>query len=121
MSVAVYSPARAKQLRILLWAAVVLAAAFIGLAVFVVTMDGSTRFALFLGSSSVLVLLTAMFSLQLLEERGRPAKVGAAATGGLLAVVGLLLANLALGILPTIVGVLLLLVALLRDHGEMED
>jgi hypothetical protein len=84
-------------------------------------LDGSVRFALFLGVSATLVLLTAMFSLQLLEDRGRAAKAGAAATGGLLAVVGLLVANVALGVLPTVTGILLLLFALLRDHGEMQD
>lgn len=120
MTLAVYSPARARQLRFLLWAAAALAAAFLALAVLVV-LAGSPRFGLFLGTSSALALLTAVVSLRLLAERGRPARNSAAVAGVLLMLVGLLVANAALSVLPTIVGVLLVLVALVRDHGERED
>ena len=118
MTQAIYSPGRAQQLRYLLWAGVILGAAFLGLAVFALFVGGSVRFALFVAVPALLLLPSSMLTLRAMQERGRPARVGSILTGLLLVVVGLFLASAVVGILPSIVGVLLLLLALLPDVGD---
>lgn len=118
MTLVIYSPARAKQLRIVLWSSVVVAAAFAALAAWVLLVGGTTRFALFLAVPGVLLLATSARTLQLMEQRGRGARLGSIATGVLLLLIGLVLASATLGIVPSILGVLMLLLALLPDVGD---
>lgn len=118
MALVIYSPGRAQQLRYLLWTGFVLGAAFVGLAVFVLVLGGSPRFAAFIAVPALVLLPSAMLSLRALEERGRAARLGCIVTGVLLVAVGLFLTALVVGILPSIVGVLLLLLALLPDVGD---
>jgi hypothetical protein len=118
MGTVVYSPARAQQLRYLLWSAFVLGAVCLGLAVFVLVLGGSARFAGFVGVPAVVVLASSMLTLRALEDRGQAARVGSLLTGSVLIVVGLLLASAVVGILPSIVGILLMLLALLPDSGD---
>ena len=118
MTRVVYSPGRAQQLRYLLWAAVVLGAAFVGLAVFVAMAGGSARFAVFVAVPAFVLLPSAMMTLKAMEQPGLGARIGCLLTGGILIVVGLLLASAVVGILPSIVGILLMLLALLPDGGE---
>jgi hypothetical protein len=118
MTPVVYSPARAQQLRVLLWVAFVMGAAFLGLAVFAFVAGGSARFAAFLAVPAFALLPSAMLTLRALEQPGLGARIGSLLTGGALIVVGLLLASAVIGILPSIVGILLMLLALLPDAGE---
>lgn len=118
MGLVIYSPARAKQLRYLVWAAFVMGAATLGLAVFIAVLGGSLRYATFVAVPAVVLLATAMLTLRALEERGFEARVWCLLTGGVLVVVGLLLASAVVGILPSIVGVLIVLLALLPDVGD---
>ena len=118
MTRVVYSPGRAQQLRYLLWAAVVLGAAFLGLAVFALIAGGSARFAVFLAVPALALLPSSMLTLRALDQPGQGARVGSLVTGGVLIVVGLLLASAVVGILPSIVGILLMLLALLPDGGD---
>lgn len=118
MTLVIYSPGRAQQLRYLLWTGFILAAAFVGLATFILVAGGSARFAAFVAVPAVVLLPSAMISLRALEERGRAARLGCVVTGVLLIAVGLFLTALVVGILPSIVGVLLLLLALLPDVGD---
>jgi hypothetical protein len=118
MTQVVFSPGRAQQLRYLLWAAVVMGAAAIGLAVFVAMAGGSVRFAAFLAVPAVVLLVAAMLTLRAMEQPGLGARIGCLVTGGVLVVVGLLLASAVVGILPSIVGILLMLLALLPEGGD---
>lgn len=118
MGPAVYSPGRAKQLRALLWASVVVAALFTALAVWVLLVGSTVRYAFFLAIPGLLLMLASARTLKALEERGRAARVGALLTGGLLVFIGLVLASVTLGILPSILGVLILLLAVLPDVGD---
>ena len=115
MTRVVYSPGRAQQLRYLLWTAVVLGAAFVGLAVFAFIAGGSARFALFLAIPAFALLPASMLTLRALDEPGLGARIGSLLTGGVLVVVGLLLASAVVGILPSIVGILLMLLAVLPE------
>lgn len=118
MSPVVLSPGRAQQLRYLLWATVVLGALLLALAVFVVLIGGSTRYALFVTVPALLVLATAVAALRRLEDRGPAVRWWSLGTGLLLLVLGLLLAQITVGILPSILGVLLVLLTLLPDTGD---
>ncbi len=118
MSLTVYSVARAQQLRYLLWAAVVIGALMLGLATFVVVLGGSGRYAAFVTVPALLVLASAVTALRRLEERGVAARWWSVGTGLLLLVLGLLLAAATVGILPSIVGILLILMALLPGTGD---
>lgn len=118
MGLVIYSPGRAKQLRYLVWAAFGMGAASLGLAVFIAVLGGSLRYATFVAVPAVVLLVTAMLTLRALEHRGFEARVWCLLTGGVLVVVGLLLASAVVGILPSIVGVLIVLLALLPDVGE---
>ena len=117
MTQVVFSPGRAQQLRYLLWAAVVLGASFVGLAVFVAMVGGSIRFAVFVAVPAFVLLPSAMLTLRAMEQPGLGARIGCLLTGGVLIVVGLLLASAVVGILPSIVGILLMLLALMPDGG----
>ena len=121
MTQVVFSPGRAQQLRSLLWAAVVLAAACLALALFVAVAGGSLRFAAFLAVPASVLVPSAMLTLRAMEQPGPGARIGSLLTGGLLIVVGLLLASAVVGILPSIVGILLLLLALLPARGEEQS
>ena len=118
MALVIYSPGRAQQLRYLLWTGFVMGAASLGHAAFVLVLGGSPRFAALVAVPAVLLLPSGLLSLRALEERGTGARWGAVVTGLLLIVVGLFLTSLVVGILPSIVGVLLLLLALLPDVGD---
>ncbi len=118
MALVIYSPGRAQQLRYLLWTGFILAAASLGIATFILIAGGSARFAAFVAVPSIVLLPAAMFSLRALEERGRAARLGSVVTGVLLVAVGLFLTALVVGILPSIVGVLIVLLALLPDVGD---
>jgi len=115
--VSFYSPGRSKQLSILLWAAVVLAGLAAGLAGFLVG-TGYAGYAVFVATPAFLVLGTAAMGLRALREGAFAAKPWSAAAGMVLILTGLLFSRDALSILPTIVGILLVLLALLRDHGD---
>lgn len=118
MGPVVYSPGRAQQLRLLLWSAVVMAAVATALALWVVIVGGSTRFALFVALPNLLLLVLTARTLQLLEDRGRGARFGAVGVGVLLLLIGLVLASAVIGIIPSIIGILVLLLALLPDVGD---
>lgn len=118
MALVIYSPGRAKQLRILLWSSVVVAAAFSGLAAWILIVGGVARFALFLAIPGLLLLASATRTLQLMEHRGTGARFGSIGTGIVLLLIGLVLANSALGIIPTILGILMVLLAVLPDVGD---
>jgi hypothetical protein len=113
-----YSPGRAKQLTILLWAAVVLAGLGAGLAGFLVG-TGHPGSAIVVGVPAFLVLGTAAMAMRALREGTFAAKPWSAAAGAVLILTGLFLAGETdVSILPSIVGILLVLLALLGDHGE---
>jgi hypothetical protein len=112
-----YSPGRTKQLGILLWAAIALAGLAAGLAGFLVG-TGYAGFAIFVATPAFLVLGTSAMALRELREGNFAAKPWSAAAGTVLILTGLIFAKDAASILPSIVGILLVLLALLGDHGE---
>jgi hypothetical protein len=112
-----YSPGRTKQLMILLWAAVGMAGLGAGLAGFLVG-TGHAGFAIFVATPAFVVLGTSAMALRALREGTFAAKPWSTAVGAVLILVGLVYAQDAVSILPSIVGILLVLLALLRDHGE---
>jgi hypothetical protein len=112
-----YSPGRAKQLTILLWSAIVLAGLGAGLAGFLVG-TGYPAYAILVATPAFLALGTSAMGLRALREGRFAAKPWSASAGGVLILTGLLLADDALTILPSIVGILLVLLALLADRGE---
>ncbi|MFC6286834.1 hypothetical protein ACFP3Q_11535 [Nocardioides sp. GCM10027113] len=116
--VAVYSPARARQLRVLLWAAVVVGAVLTALMAFVLVAGDAARYALVVGVPSLLLVAGAANGLRAMAERGFAARRWSVLTGAVLVVLGLFLTSVALGVLPSILGVLLLLMALLPDVGD---
>ena len=113
-----YSEARARQLRVLLWAAVVVGGLLIGLATFALVLAGPSRYVVTLTVAAVLLLATAVTALRRLEDRGLPARWWSVLAGVLLMVLGLFLTSIALGVLPSILGVLLVLMAVLPDTGD---
>ena len=112
-----FSPGRTRQLDILLWAAIVLAGLGAGLAGFLVG-TGYAGFAVFVAAPAFLVLGTSAMGLRALREGTFAAKPWSASAGLVLVLTGLLFAQDALSILPSMVGILLVLLALLRDRGE---
>lgn len=118
MPLVIFSPGRAQQLRILLWATVVIGALLAALATFLLVVGGPVRFALFVAVPAVLVLVLAVIALRRLEQRGAAARWWTVATGVLLILLAVLLTQAAVGLLPSIIGVLLVLLALLPDVGD---
>jgi hypothetical protein len=112
-----YSPGRAKQLGILLWTAIVLAGLGAGLAGFLVG-TGHADFAILVGVPAFLVLGTAGMAMRALREGTYAAKPWSAAAGAVLILTGLFFAQTAVSIVPSMVGILLVLLALLGDRGE---
>jgi hypothetical protein len=112
-----YSPGRAKQLGILLWAAIAMAGLAAGLAGFLVG-TGHAGLAIVVAVPALLLLGTSAMALSALRAGSRAAKAWSAIAGGVLVLAGLGFARGEVSILFSIVGVLLLLLALLRDHGE---
>jgi hypothetical protein len=112
-----YSPGRAKQLTVLLWAAIVLAGLAAGLAGFLVG-TGHAGFAIFVGVPAFLVLGTAGMAMRALRVGTFAAKPWSIAAGAVLVLIGLVFADSAVSILPSIVGILLVLLAMLADRGE---
>jgi hypothetical protein len=112
-----FSPGRSKQLGVLLWAAIVLAGLGAGLAGFLVG-TGHAGFAIFVGVPAFLVLGTAGMAMRALREGTFAAKPWSMAAGAVLILTGLFFAESAVTILPSLVGILLVLLALLADHGE---
>jgi hypothetical protein len=117
-TVVLYSEARARQLRVLLWAAVVVGALLVALAAFALVLAGPSRYVLMVTVPAVLLLATTVTALRRMEHRGPAARWWSVGTGVLLMVLGLFLTSLALGVLPSILGVLLVLMALLPDTGD---
>jgi hypothetical protein len=112
-----YSPGRSKQLGVLLWAAVVLAGIGAGLAGFLVG-TGHPGDAIYVGVPAFLSLGTAGMALRALREGTFASKPWSLAAGAVLILTGLVFAQSAVSILPSMVGVLLALLSLLGDHGE---
>ena len=112
-----YSAGRTKQLRILLWLAVGLAGLGAMLAG-ALAGNGYGRFSLFLAVPAGLVLVTAGMALRRLAGGDRAAKQWTVAAGVVLVLTGLLLAETAFSLLPSVAGILLVLLAVLRDVGE---
>jgi hypothetical protein len=112
-----YSPGRTKQLAILLWSAIVMAGLGAGLAGFLVG-TGYAAYSILVATPAFLALGTSAMALRALREGTFAAKPWSASAGGVLILTGLLLADDALTILPSIVGILLVLLALLADRGE---
>lgn len=115
--VSYYSPGRAKQLGILLWAAVGLAGLGAGLAGWLVG-TGFAGPAIIVAVPAVLVLGTSGMALRELRQGNFAAKPWSASAGAVLILSGLFFAYSGVGILLSIVGVPLVLLALLGDHGE---
>ena len=112
-----YSPGRTKQLRILLRVAVGLAAVGGALAGALVG-TGYGRFGLVVAVPAGLVLATAGMALRELGGGSRTARSWTVAAGAVLIGSGLLFAQTAVSLLPSMVGILLVMLALLRDVGE---
>ena len=112
-----YSPGRTKQLGILLWAAIVLAGLGAGLAGFLVG-TGYAQLAIVVAVPAALALGTSAMALRGLREGAFAAKWWSAAAGTVLIITGLFFAQSAVSILPSLVGILLVLLALLADRGE---
>lgn len=112
-----YSPGRTKQLGVLLWTAIALAGLAAGLAGFLVG-TGHAGFAIVLATPAFLVLGTSAMALSALRAGTFAAKPWSAAAGVLLILTGFFFAQTAVSILPSIVGILLVLLALLADRGE---
>ena len=112
-----YSPGRSKQLGVLLWVAVALAGIGAGLAGFLVG-TGRPGDAIYVGVPAFLALGTAAMALRALREGTFASKPWSLAAGAVLILTGLVFAQSAVSILPSMVGVLLVLLALLGDHGE---
>lgn len=115
--VSYYSPGRTKQLGVLLWAGIVLAGLGAGLAGFLVG-TGHPGYAIFVGVPAFLELGTGAMAMRALRQGAYAAKPWSAAAGAVLVLTGLLFAATAVSILPSLVGILLMLLALLRDYGE---
>ena len=112
-----YSPGRTKQLTILLWSAIVMAGLGAGLAGFLVG-TGYAAYSILVATPAFLALGTSAMALRALREGRFAAKPWSASSGAVLILTGLLLADDAVTILPSIVGILIVLLALLADHGE---
>ncbi len=117
MSDLYYSPGRTKQLTILLWTAIVMAGLGAGLAGFLVG-TGYAAYSILVATPAFLALGTSAMALRALRLGSFAAKPWSASAGAVLILTGLLLADDAVTILPSIVGILLVLLALLADHGE---
>jgi len=103
-----YSAARATQVRYVLVAAVVVGVLLLVLAVFV-------PLALV---PAVLVLVSSGLALRLLRDGRRGARWAAAGAGAVQVLLGVWMARSGLGLIPSIVGVLLLLLALLPEADD---
>lgn len=112
-----YSNGRARQIGILLWAAIVVAGLGAGLAGFLVG-TGHAGSAIFVGVPAFLILGTAGMAMRALRVGAFAAKPWSIATGAVLILVGLFFAQSAVSILPSMVGILLVLLAMLADRGE---
>lgn len=114
---AYYSPGREKQLRILLWVAVGLAALGTILAGYLVG-TGYLRPGVFVAVPAGMVLALAGMGLRELREGNWAAKPWSAAAGAMLILSGLVFAQAVWSLVPSVIGILLVLMALLGDHGE---
>jgi len=112
-----YSPGRAKQLGYLLWAAIVLAGLAAGLAGWLVG-TGFGQPAIVVAVPALLTLGTSGMALRELRVGTFAAKPWSIAAGAVLILTGLFFAQTPVGILPSIVGTLLVLLALIADRGE---
>jgi hypothetical protein len=112
-----YSPGRAKQLGYLLWAAIVLAGLAAGIAGWLVG-TGYGGPAIVLALPAILILGTSGMALRRLREGTYAAKRWSVAAGVVLILTGLFFAQTPVSILPSIVGTLLVLLAMVADRGE---
>lgn len=115
--VSCYSPGRARQIGILLWAAIVLAGLGAGLAGWLVA-TGFPPEAIVVAVPSLLIVTTSGVALRALREGTPGAKRWSILAGGVLILVGLFFNQTAASMLPSIVGILLVLLAMLSDHGD---
>lgn len=115
--VSYFSPGRSKQLGVLLWSAIVLAGLGAGLAGFLVG-TGHPGDAIFVGTPAFLVLGTAGMALRELRSGTFAAKPWSLAAAGVLILTGVVFAQDPVSVVPSIIGILLALLAILGDHGE---
>lgn len=116
----VYSLDRVRRLRLVLGVDVFAGALLVMLAVFIATNDDELRrFAGVVAGAGILVASLAAFTLRALAGRDRRAKVGAAVTGALTILVGFLFAKMILGFAMILVGIVILVLALLRDDPDL--
>jgi hypothetical protein len=115
--VSYFSPGRSKQLAVLLWSAIVLAGLGAALAGFLVG-TGHAAESIFVGVPAFLVLGTAGMALRAVRAGTFAAKPWSAAAGGVLVLTGFLFAQDPVSVLPSLVGILLVLLAMLADRGE---
>ena len=114
-----YGPARTWQLRALLWVALALAALLVMVSVLAMV-GGSPQLAVVVGVPALVA--TAVATAAVRDRTNGRLRMFSLVSGGCQVVLGLLLAASVLGILPSIVGILQLLVALLPGAaGDTAD
>jgi hypothetical protein len=114
-----YGPARTTQLRALLWVALVLAVLMVALSGAAVA-SGSVRWGLAVGVVALAGGVVAAVGVR--DRSNARLRTLSLLSGGCQALVGVLLAASVLGILPSIVGILQVLVALLPGAaGDSAD
>jgi hypothetical protein len=114
-----YGPARTRQLRALLWVSLVLAGLLLMVSVFALVV-GPRQFGFVVGVPALVG--TALATAAVRDGTNARLRLLSLGSGVCQAVLGVLLAASALGILPSIVGILLLLVALLPGvAGDTAD
>ena len=112
-----FSPGRSKQLTVLLWSAIVLAGLGAGVAGLLVG-TGQAGASVLVGVPAFRVLGTAGMALRGLREGAFAAKPWSLAAAGVLILTGVVFAQDPVSIVPSIIGILLALLAILGDHGE---
>ena len=113
-----FSPPRVSQLRAFLIAAVVIGVVVVVLGVLSLAEDGADRPTVTILVVGCLAVATAAVGVRLLPERDRAAQLTYVAAGMMQVSLGILLADGAVGILPSIIGVLLVMLTLLADTGD---
>ncbi len=109
-----YGAARTAQLRAFLFIATGVGAllAVLGL---LQTLDDADAFTVLVLVAGSLAVASAVVGVRSLPESSRQAKATYAAAGALQLLIGLLLAASAIGLIPIVIGILLLLLALTRE------
>ena len=116
----VYSADRERRLRLVLRVDAVAGALMCLLAVFVLFVDESLRTAAAVFAvAGVVVLVASGLALRAVAGRDRRAKVAASVAGALTLVIGFLFAKAILGFALIVVGLVIVVLALLRDDPEL--